>query len=189
MNKSTNVAHTGQSGFSLAETVISLGLLSTALLSLAAVFGQGMTMIGSSTGDLVLTQKATEAIESVFTARDTRILTWSEIRNVAGGGQGGGIFLDGPQPMYGSGADGLVNTSDDAVAGIETATLPGRDNLLGTSDDEIITLNDFTREIEIRDVAAGLRQIRVVVRYLPGGAASGAVAHEFTLVSYISTYA
>ena len=176
-----------QSGFSLVETVISLALLSTALLSLASVFGQGMSMIGTSTGDLVLTQKATEAIESVFTARDTRILTWNQIRNVTGAGQGGGIFLDGPQQLKDPGVDGLVNPSDDTA--VETATLPGRDNVLGTADDETIALDDYTREIEIRDVSAGLRQIRVIVRYLPGGTGSTATPREFTLVSFISTYA
>src|SRR3972149_2588908 len=106
-----------QSGFSLVETVISLALLSTALLSLASVFGQGMSMIGTSTGDLVLTQKATEAIESVFTARDTRILTWNQIRNVTGAGQGGGIFLDGPQQLKDPGVDGRGKTSDDTAVG------------------------------------------------------------------------
>lgn len=182
---STHVsAQTTDAGFSLVETIISLALLSTALLSLASVFGQGMSMIGSSTGDLVLTQKATEAIESVFTARDTQVISWSQIRNVTGGG-GGGIFLDGPQPMNDPGPDGMVNTADDGQ--VETAMLPGRDNILGTSDDEIISLDAYSREVEIVDISSGLRQIRVIVKYQPGG--TGGTAHEFILISFISTYA
>jgi type II secretory pathway pseudopilin PulG len=177
-----------ESGFTLVETIISLALLTTALLSLAAVFTQGMKMISGSSGDLVLVQKATEAIESVFTARDTRVLSWSQIRNIVGDGQStGGIFRDGAQPVKDPGPDGMVNTSDDGA--IEVARLPGRDNRLNTADDEFITLTDYTREIEIRDISASLRQIRVIVRYRPGGTASGATVQEFILVSYISTYA
>jgi hypothetical protein len=177
-----------ESGFTLAETVVSLGLLGTALLSLAAVFGQGMKMIGGSSGDLVLVQKATEAIESVFTARDTKVLTWSQIRNIVGDGQSsGGIFKDGAQPIKDPGPDGMVNTADDGA--IEVARLPGPDNRLNTADDDFITLTDYTREIEIRDLSASLRQIRVIVRYHPGGSASPAAVQEFILVSYISTYA
>jgi hypothetical protein len=177
-----------ESGFTLVETIISLALLTTALLSLAAVFTQGMKMIGGSSGDLVLVQKATEAIESVFTARDTKVVTWSQIRNIVGDGQSsGGIFKDGAQPVKDPGADGMVNTADDGA--VETARLPGRDNLLNTSDDEFITLNDYTREVEIRDISASLRRIRVIVRYRPGGTASGAAVQEFILVTYISTYA
>jgi hypothetical protein len=177
-----------ESGFTLVETIVSLALLATGLLSVAAVFGSGMKMIGGSSGDLVLVQKATEAIESVFTARDTKVVTWSQIRNIVGDGQSsGGIFKDGAQPIKDPGADGMVNTADDGT--VEVARLPGRDNLLNTSDDEFITLSDYTREIEIRDISASLRRIRVIVRYYPGGTGSGAAVQEFILVTYISTYA
>ena len=179
---STMASARSDAGFSLVETIVSLALLATALLSLASVFAHGMTKIRSSTGNLVLVQKATEAIESVFTARDTQLVAWSEVRNVVGDGGGGGVFLDGPQPMNDPGPDGMVNTADDL--GVETATLPGPDNVLNTADDETITLNGYTREVEIRDISAGLRQIRVIVRYEPQGE-----VHEFILVSYISTYA
>lgn len=182
-NKHIPARRRSDSGFSMIETVISLGLLTTSLLGLAGVFGTGMKMMTGSSGDVVTTQKASEAMESVFTARDTRKLTWSQICNVTGAAAAtGGVFKDGPQPVKNPGLDGLVNTADDT--GVETETLPGVDNLLGTPDDETLTLSAYTREIEIRDVSAGLRQIRVIVRYNDGG-----TIREFILVSFISTYA
>lgn len=170
-------------GFSFVETVVSLGILATSLLGLGAVFTQGMKMVGGSSGDLVMTQKATEAIESVFTARDTRVLTWGQICNVGATGTcSNGVFKTGALPIKNPGVDGLVNTSDDT--GVETAILPGRDNTIGTSDDETITLDSYTRQTTIVDISAGLRQITVTVTYNDGG-----TTREFTLVSFISTYA
>ena len=61
-----------------------------------------------------MTQKAAQAIEAVFGARDSHKVTWAQIRNVNGAsGSDGGIFLDGPQPLPQAGPDGLVNTGDD----------------------------------------------------------------------------
>ena len=80
-------------GFSLIETVIAMGLMATALLGLAGLMTAGARRIGSTPGDLTATQKAAEAIENVFSARDTQTLRWAQLKNVADGG----IFLDGPQ--------------------------------------------------------------------------------------------
>jgi Tfp pilus assembly protein PilV len=64
-------------GFSLIETVIALGLMATVLLGLAALLTAGARRIGSAPGDLTATQKAAEAIENVFSARDTQMLGWA----------------------------------------------------------------------------------------------------------------
>ncbi len=171
-------------GFTLIETVVALGLLTVGLLSLAAVMAHSLRQMGGSTSDMVMTQKAAEAIESVFTARDNRKLTWAQIRNVDGVGNDGGVFKDGPLPMKSPGDDGLVNTVDDDQEEVEQVILAGRDNQLNTADDETIKLDTYTREIEIRDLSQGLRQIKVIVRYTGGDA-----PREFVLISYISTYA
>src|ERR1700682_2752190 len=100
-----------QSGFSLIETVMALGVLTVGLMGAAAVITTGMQKVSTSPYDLIATQKAAEAIESVFSARDSHVLVWANIRNVVGTGSDGGIFLDGPQSIRLLGSDGLVNTA------------------------------------------------------------------------------
>jgi type II secretory pathway pseudopilin PulG len=174
-------------GFSLVETIVALGVLTTGVLGAAAVLASGMQNLSSSPSDVVTTQKASEAMEAVFSARQSGRLTWAQIKNVHGAtGSDGGIFLDGPQSLNWPGDDGLVNTADDAVKGIETVRLPGNDQLLNTSDDRIISLTNFTREILIRDVAAEngqLRSIIVTVTYR-----NGTTTRTYTLTTYISSY-
>jgi hypothetical protein len=154
-------------------------ILCGGLLALATAFAQGMILVTGSHYHQMAKEKASEAMESVFTSRDARkIPTWSAIQNASRSANG--IFLDGPQPIRNPGADGLVNTSDDG----SLETLPGKDGVFGTTDDEILTSDKFTREIEIRDVRSNLRQIRVIVRYRAGNA-----QHQYQLTSYISPFA
>jgi prepilin-type N-terminal cleavage/methylation domain-containing protein len=169
-----------QSGFTLVETLMAIVVLSGGLLALATAFAQGMIIMMSSHPHQVAKEKASEAIESVFTSRDTRIISWARIRNVSEDG----IFLNGPQPLYGPGPDGLANTADDATQEQEREILPGPDNLLGTADDVIVPLNGFTREVEISDIGTNLRQIRVIIRYQ-----IGPLTRQYELVSYISSFA
>jgi hypothetical protein len=173
---------TSSSGFSLIEAIISVGVLTTGMLGAVGVLARGMSDVVSSPTDLIATQKATEAVESVFTARDTRVLTWAQIRNVKGvSGNDGGVFLDGPQPVRSAGPDGMVNTADDGA--IESVVEPGKDNLVGTADDEVVTLNGFTREITIVDVEPSLRQITVTIKYQ-----QGAKQRQYQLTTYVSNY-
>jgi len=172
-------------GFSLVETMIASGVLTVGLLGVAGVFAKGVQRVGNSPMELIATQKASEAIESVYTARDSRSHSWNEIKNVRGAtGSDGGIFLDGPQPLREPGVDGLVNTADDGT--IQRLVSPGPDGLMNTADDEVLELNMFTREIEIRDITPTLRQIRITIHYSTGG---GPEIRDFVLVTYISSYA
>ncbi len=172
-------------GFSLVETVVSIGVLTVGLLGAAAVLSAGMQNLSSSPGDVIVTQKAAQAVEAVFSARDSHRLTWNQILNVHGTSDStGGIFLDGPQPLKVAGADGLVNTSDDGA--VETITLPGKDQMLGTSDDLVTTLNGYTREIMIRNVPnenGQLRSITVTITYQ-----NGPTKRTYTLSTFISAY-
>ena len=168
-------------GFSLAETVIALGVLTTGVLGAAAVLATGMQNLSSSPGDVVSTQKAAQAIESVYSARDTGKVTWAQIRNVSNGG----VFLDGAQPLKQAGADGLFNTSDDGT--VETARLPGPDGLLGTGDDQIMPLSSYTRQITITDVPNennDLRKVVVTIVYQ-----NGATTRTYTVTTYLSSFA
>lgn len=171
-------------GFSLVESLVAVGILSVGLLAVAAGFLQGLSQIKGSNFDILAREKAAEAIESVFTARDTRTILWAQIKNVEGeSGTDGGIFADGPQPMHVPGVDGLVNTADDPET-VESMIQPGIDGLLGTADDLIQPLANFTREVEIREVSPTLRELRVIIRYTVGSD-----NREFVLATLISSYA
>jgi hypothetical protein len=171
-----------EAGSSLIEVMVALAVLTVGALGMAGVFAQGMEKTMSSPGDLVATQKAAEAIETVFSARDSHTITWAQIRNVEGvTGIDGGVFLDGPQPLRVPGDDGLVNTEDDGD--IEQVVLPGRDQIMDTVDDVVETLAGFEREIEIVDLQDDLRSITVTVTYR-----AGASLRTYTLTTYISNF-
>jgi prepilin-type N-terminal cleavage/methylation domain-containing protein len=192
-------------GFSLLETLIAVGVLSTGLMGAAAVITTGFQKVSSSPGDVITTQKAAEAIESVFSARDSHKVTWAQLQNVNGAsGADGGVFLDGPQPLKLAGQDGLVGTADDGGtppswtgrSALESMVLPGKDQMIGTSDDVTVTLTQYTRSITIRDVPneplncglpgpdpCTLRSVTVTVVYQVG-----TDRRSYTLTTYISNY-
>ncbi len=174
-------------GFSLIEVVIAIGVLTVAVLGLAGVMAAGMQQLNTSPSEVIAAQKAAQAIEAVYAARDSHKLTWAQIRNVHGeSGSDNGIFLDGEQPLHTEGPDGLVNTADDASA-IETSVLPGPDGALGTDDDRHLALDNFTREIRIRDVSGEggqLRSVTVTIVYT-----NGSNRQTYTLTTFISAYA
>ena len=173
-----------ESGLSLVETMIAMLVLTVGAVGMAAVFLKGMQAAGSSPTELVATQKAAEAIESVFSARDSHTITWDKLRNA-----NQGIFVKDPQSMLVAGDDGILGTSDDGKEGpqsgvLETVVLPGPDQLIGTADDRKETLHGFTREIRITDVEDDLRLITVIITYPAGG-----TTRKYTLTSYISAVA
>jgi prepilin-type N-terminal cleavage/methylation domain-containing protein len=172
------IKRSAQSGFSLLETMFAIGILSVGALGMVGVFAKGMSQSSSSPADVTATQKAVEAIESVFAARDSHILTWNQLRNVSYGG----IFKDGKLPMTTAGNDGLVGTPDDGP--VESVDLPGRDQRLGTADDVTVTLSNFTRQIQIADVETDLRSITVTITYK-----TGTDTHTYVLTAYISNFA
>jgi hypothetical protein len=170
-------APSNQSGFTLVETMMAFVILTGGLLALAAGFAQGLLLTSGTNEHQIAKEKASEAMEAVFTSRDARkIPNWNMIQNKSISAFG--IFNDGPRAIRSPGADGLVNTDDDGAP----EALPGPDGRLGTADDR--TMNSFTREIEIRNIRANLRQIRVIVRYTAAGQ-----LRQYQLVSYISPWA
>ncbi len=165
----------GSEGFSLLEVMVAMAILAGGLLSLAGVFVLGLKHLSSSSAALIAREKAREAVESVHTARDMRIIRWCQIynasstRNGSCAGQPAAVFQDGMQPLRNAGPDGLVNTADDV--GVEEAISPGADNVLGTQDDVRTPLQNFRREIEITEIITNgvpnpnLRRLRVRIRF------------------------
>jgi type II secretory pathway pseudopilin PulG len=174
-----------ESGISLIETMIAMLVLTVGAIGMAAAFLQGTRATASSPQTLVATQKAAEAIESVFSARDSHTIKWDELRNADQG-----IFVKNPQPMLIAGDDGILGTADDGKdqAGqtgvLESVVLPGPDDELGTLDDKKESLHGFTRDIRIEDVTPDLRLITVVITYPAGG-----TKQTYTLTAYISAVA
>jgi prepilin-type N-terminal cleavage/methylation domain-containing protein len=175
-----------QRGFTLIEAMISIVILSFGVLSLAAVYSQGLFYASTTQIDYIAEKKAEEAIETIFTARDTQLLTWSQINNTNGSTVG--VFLPGPQGLYAPGPDGLVGTADDDTTNPSAViTGPGADGILGTADDTKINLNPWmTRTIAFQDVSGepNLRQITVTINYTVANK-----QRSFVLVSYISAFA
>lgn len=176
-------------GFSLLEAMVAIVVLTFGVLSLAGVYAKGLSIAHMTQWDYIAQKKAEEAVETIFTARDTKLLTWAQIQNVTGvTGADGGVFLDGPQPVLLPGPDGLVGTQNDAGAPPDTVILgPGPDKIIGTADDEVANLSaSMTRQIQIIPVPnePNLRQITVTIVY-----AAGFSQKTYVLISYISSFA
>src|SRR6202045_1099817 len=86
-------------GFSLVEVMISMVIMSIGLCALVAVFGVAVGATRSAQEDLIARQKALEAMESIFTARNTQQITFAQIGNIASGG----IFTNGATTLKSAG--------------------------------------------------------------------------------------
>ena len=189
MTRNERVPRTHHSeGFSSLEVLAALFVVTIALTSLLALFGYAISTMTLMQDLLIAKQKSRETLESIYTARNTRQITFDMIQNVSSSG----IFLDGYQPLKrpnptGSSGDGLIGTADDGA--IETQTLPGPDGYLNTGDDEVRVLDRCERQIQIdpilyadSTVNPDVRKIMVSIRY------SNPVGGQGTYVveSYIS---
>jgi hypothetical protein len=176
-----------QSGFTLLEALIAIVILSFGILSLAAVYAQGIQTASMTQMDYIAEKKSEEAVETIFAARDSKQLAWTNIRNTTGlGGANDGVFLPGPQPLLAAGPDGLYGTADDPPDQPMVVIIgPGPDGILGTADDVVMSLAGMTRTITINDVPgeAGLRQITITMNYTVG-----ALQRQYTLISYIAEF-
>jgi len=200
-----------ESGFTLIEVMISGVILVIGLVSLAYAMGLALGTIDTAQMDSIARQKARQAMEDVFTARDTGGITFQQICNQP---TAGCIFLSANtwQPLYTPGPDGLVFTSDDGTAAsipgivdtnglagtatlpngcsvapcIETVDTPGPNGTLGTGEDVWVPLNGYLRNITITPIGTGgnLSQIVVTIKYTtPNG-----VTRSVTLVALIGPY-
>jgi len=166
MSKSKHAAVSNsprQQGFALLETLIAIVVLMIGLLAVLATFAMAIGNTTSVQNDSIARQKATEAVESIYTARQTGQITFDKIQNV---GAGNGIFKVGFTPMMDPGPDGLDNTGDDVTA--TPVRLPGASGVItNTSADVLVDLSNFSRQVQIANVPGNpnVRQITLSVRY------------------------
>jgi type II secretory pathway pseudopilin PulG len=172
-----------EKGFTLLETMVAGAILSFGILSLASFYSQGLQNSNRIQMQYIANQKAQEALETIFTARDTQLLSFAQINNISQGG----VFKDGPQPLLAPGPDGLVGTADDLTSEPDVIVIgPGPDGILGTADDTYIPLNPWmTRTIKIAPVNGytDMNQVTITINFQYQGQTS-----QVQLVSYISSY-
>ena len=174
-----------QKGFTLMEVLISMFVLTVGLVSMLGVFATAMAATQSAQQDMIAKQLAQQAMETIFSARETQNILWAQIQNVGGAGSPG-IFVSGLQPIQQPGIDGIYGTADDSSASPQTMTLPGPDGIVNTADDVVMPLTNYQRSITITNTAAGdLRQIVVIVQYVAAGLK---VPRQYVLSGYISQY-
>ncbi len=192
----TNGPGKAESGFTIIETMIAIAVLSVGIMALVAAFATAVSATQNSQEMLIARQKSLQALESIYTARNTQQLTFDKIANVSSGG----IFTDGATPLQCAGPDGLVNTNDDVscpaalpcAAGPECIVLPGPDGILGTPDDVPMSLANFTRQIQIANVLnpdgttnTTLKQVTVTVTYTT---ANSKAARSYRVNALISAF-
>ncbi len=187
-----------QSGFTLIETMIAMAILTIGICGVLVAFATAFVATTNSQENLIAREKALQALESVYTARNSQQITFAQIANVSSGG----IFTSGATQMLCAGPDGLVNTSDDVncpasgpcAAGPECVVLPGPDGILGTSDDVPMSLANFTRQIQINSVLEAdgitlnpnLKQVVVTITYC--GASAYSLCNTYTVDALISAF-
>jgi prepilin-type N-terminal cleavage/methylation domain-containing protein len=186
-----------QRGFTLIEVMVAIAILGVGIVTLIAAFGTAIGATQNAELNLIARQKTLEALESVYTARNTQQIAFAQINNIASGG----IFTNGATPMLCPGPDGLDNTADDVScpasgpcpAGPECVVLPGPDGILGTPDDVGMSLANFTRAIQINSVLENdgvtinpnLKQIVVTVTFTRPG---NSTPQAYTVDSLISAF-
>lgn len=174
--KSSLAAGSRESGFTLIEALISIVVLSIGVLGLAAMLADGLAYMSTSEYDYIAQQKAAEAVESIYTARNLAQATWSTVCNVGSSICTGGIFLTGAQTLCDPGADGIVGTADDFSGSTcsvqqDAVLLPGAGGTYSSSPQRVpLSTYQFLRTITVSAVTgnANLRTITVLITYRAG---------------------
>jgi prepilin-type N-terminal cleavage/methylation domain-containing protein len=179
----------GQQGFTLLETMISMVVLTVGLVALLGVVGMALSATQTSQEDMIAKKLAQETVESIYTARNTANVTWSQVQNVGTTG----IFVTGFLPIREAGPDGLYGSTADGSAAGQILRLAGPDGIYNTSDDVLLPLTNFQRSILIENVpnpATGadynnLRKLTVTIQYQTP---QFKLPKQYVLTSFISQY-
>lgn len=181
-------------GFSIIEVLIAAVLLVVGLLSLMALFAKALSAVNNSQQDQIARQKAREALESIYAARNDKSIPFDDFQNQANGG----IFKDGFVSLYLPGNDGVPGTDKDTTV-IDRVILPGKNGIVETSpgaatpggDDVLVPLTNMRRQILFSDVVGSdgsvnlyMRRVTVTVR-VNNGATN---FRDYSTSAYISSY-
>ena len=139
-------------------------ILAVGMLAVLASLGFAIGANETSQQDMLARQIASEAMESIFNARNTSQLGFSAIANTTSVPPG--IFIATASTPKCAGPDGIIGTADDVACttasgavcpngGAECLTEPGPDGIVGTADDVIVSLANFTRTITITPLLEG----------------------------------
>lgn len=183
------------------EVMVSMVILAVGMLSVLATLGIMMGATATSQEDMFARQLASEAMESIFAARNNSQIPFSSIANTSAVPPG--IFIPGNNAPKCAGPDGILDTADDVSCttssgatcpngGVACVTEPGPDGLVGTADDQIVSLNNFTRNIAITPLldSSGntiptLVQVTITINYtVPNHSGT----KSYVLDEYISSY-
>lgn len=182
----TTRVRTRQGGFGLIEAMISAIILIVGVAALAGLFAQSLTFLQYTREDLIAKQKAREALEAVYSARNDGTIGFAGIQNT----NRGGIFLGGFQPLFLPGPNGIVGTAGQTSI-LDRQVLPGPDGIMGTADDQIIPLNNFQRQILIEplidatgNTSPDIRKITVTVQVTSPQRGT----RNYTVTGYISRF-
>jgi hypothetical protein len=169
--------------------MIAGAIMMIGLLAVLGLFGTALAATQASQLDEIAHARATQTLESIYTARQTSQFGFAAIDNTTAA-SGLGKFTAGMVALTDAGPDGLDGTSDDVAAA--PIVLPGPDGKLGTSDDITVSLALFQRQITIANVLnpidgqldPNLKQVVVTIQY-PG--ANGKL-RNYTVQTLISAF-
>ena len=164
-------------GFTLIEMLIATVVTAVGLLAMIGLFAQSLATMQYAQEDIVAKQKAREALEGVYAARDDTSLNFNQIDNFANGG----IFKDGMVPLMLNTTTGISGTTSDSNTP-DYVMLDGRN----------VNLTNFQRQILFTPVpAAGgggndpnIKQVTVTVQV----ASPGRGPRTYVVTGYVSRF-
>jgi type II secretory pathway pseudopilin PulG len=167
-------------GFTLLEAMISIVILTVGLIALLSAFAAALGSTQNVHLDSIARQKAAEALESIFTARQTAQISYAQVANTTAVPPG--IFTAGWTPLTSAGPDGLDGTADDLPPAM--IMVPGNDGTMGT--EVAVNLANFQRQILITNDpnVTNLKEITVSIQYaVPQG-----YTRTYTVQALISAF-
>jgi len=182
-------------GFTLLEVMIAIVVLIIGVLSLAVMLAVSVMYLKTSQLDYIAQQKAAEAVESIFTARDMGQATWATICNAGSPVCTSGIFVAGPTALCDPGPDGIVGTADDfngtnCAVQADAILLPSGSTINNVTNTRVpLTDFNFQRTITITTVNVNgnpmnnVRQIQVTITYQ-----AGQIKKTYTMTTNISNF-